>query len=111
GDSPPLAKPAWHILIIDDDEMSRYILKNLLPQKGVRFLEAASGRDGLQRARGGAPDLIILDLVMPDLDGFQVLEKLKADDKTKKIPIIVRTSKSLSDFERKLLNRSTVAVL
>ena len=81
------------VLIIDDDEVSRYLLRSVLGQAELRFSEASGGLEGLRRAREVHPDLIILDLAMPDLSGFEVLGKLKENPRTADIPVIIHTSK------------------
>ncbi len=98
------------VLIIDDDEVSRYLLKTVLGQAEFRFFEAAGGNEGLRRASEGKPDLVILDLAMPDLSGFEVLHKLKENPRTADIPVIIHTSKVLNSQERSLLS-SAVAVV
>jgi signal transduction histidine kinase/CheY-like chemotaxis protein len=92
-----------HVLVIDDDEVARYLLKGLLAQTGFRIAEAKGGNEGLRHARQYKPDLIILDLGMPDLSGFEVILNLKEDLETAKIPVIIHTSKILSSGERSLL--------
>ncbi len=98
------------VLIIDDDEVSRYLLKSTLGQGGFRFSEARGGVEGLRRASEGHPDLVILDLAMPDLSGFEVLTKLKENPQTAGIPVIIHTSKVLDSHERILLT-DAVAVI
>jgi signal transduction histidine kinase/CheY-like chemotaxis protein len=92
-----------HVLIVDDDEVARYLLKGLLAQTGFRMAEAKGGNEGLRHARQYKPDLIILDLGMPDLSGFEVLLNLKQDPETSKIPVIIHTSKVLDAGERVML--------
>ena len=89
-----------NILIVDDDEISRYLLKSLLASSGCRALEARGGVEGLSLARQSKPSLIILDLSMPDLSGFDVLDALKRDPETKEIPVIIYTSQSLDSEDR-----------
>jgi signal transduction histidine kinase/CheY-like chemotaxis protein len=91
------------ILIIDDDEVSRYLIKNVLAGNGYRILEANGGKQGLRLAHQSKPKLIVLDLAMPDMTGFEVLDALKADPATRPIPVVVHTSQSLSGRERELL--------
>jgi signal transduction histidine kinase/CheY-like chemotaxis protein len=91
------------VLIIDDDEVSRYLLKTVLGQAEFRLFEATGGNEGLRRAREAHPDLIILDLAMPDLSGFEVLKRLKEHPRTAGIPVIIHTSKVLDSYERTLL--------
>ena len=83
------------ILIVDDDEISRYLVKSILSNRGYRFLEAQDGTEGLRLARESRPNLIVLDLSMPDLDGFEVLETLSSDSETKDIPVVIYTSQML----------------
>ncbi len=98
------------VLIIDDDEVSRYLLKSVLGQAELRFSEATGGQEGLRRASEGNPDLVILDLAMPDLSGFEVLSRLKEDPHTANIPVIIHTSKVLDSHERTLLTDAVAIV-
>ncbi|MFZ1005680.1 MAG: response regulator, partial [Candidatus Sulfotelmatobacter sp.] len=91
------------ILIVDDDEVSRYLLKGALAHSGYRLLEAQGGREGLRLAREAKPKVIILDLAMPDLSGFEVLELLKSDPQTQEIPVVIHTSQELGSHDRALL--------
>jgi signal transduction histidine kinase/CheY-like chemotaxis protein len=91
------------VLVVDDDEASRYVVKTALAGGGFRLIEAVSGSQGLRLAREAKPDLIILDLTMPDLSGFEVLDKLKTDADTARIPVIIHTSRDLSKDDRELL--------
>jgi signal transduction histidine kinase/CheY-like chemotaxis protein len=100
GNLPP------HVLIIDDDEVSRYLIRSILSNQEFRFTEATDGRQGLRKARDGKPDVIILDLKMSDLSGFEVLEGLKADTETSGIPVIIHTSKVLDPGERQALQHA-----
>jgi CheY-like chemotaxis protein len=95
-----LERDSGKILIVDDDEISRYLLKGVLANSGYRILEALGGMEGLQMARESKPDLVILDLSMPDLSGFEVLNELKQDPATRPIPVIIYTSQVLDIDER-----------
>jgi len=99
-----------HVLIVDDDEVSRYVLKAVLGQMDFRFSEASGGQEGLRRACERRPEIIILDLSMPDMTGFEVLKKLKQDSRTSTIPVIVHTSKVLEPEEYERLT-DAVAVI
>jgi CheY-like chemotaxis protein len=88
------------ILVVDDDEISRYLLRGLLSTGGWRLLEASGGVEGLKLARQTKPSLIILDLSMPDLSGFEVLDALKRDADTRTIPVVIYTSQALDSEER-----------
>jgi signal transduction histidine kinase/CheY-like chemotaxis protein len=98
-------------LIIDDDDVARYLLKRLLSQVRCRVTEMPNGVDGLRAARDRHPDIIFLDLVMPDVSGFDLLSQLKADPASADIPVVVVTSKVLEPDERSELERRAVAVL
>ena len=106
------AGPLSRILIIDDNEADRYVLTGHLTAQG-RFviLEAASGEEGLRRAREERPDVIFLDLIMPDMTGFEVLNALKSDALTNEIPVILNTSATLSHEDRQRLTAGTAAIL
>src|SRR3990167_9859681 len=72
-----------------------------MEQVGHSVTNAYDGEKGLELAQGTAPDLILLDLILPKMDGFSVLEKLKCDEKTKSIPVIVLTNlESVDDVEK-----------
>ena len=101
------------VLIIDDEEAGSHVLKGLLTAQGrFAILEAASGEEGLRRApREERPDVIFLDVIMSDMTGFEVLERLKSDNATKGIPVILNTSAILSEEERRRLTAGTAAIL
>jgi signal transduction histidine kinase len=81
------------VLIIDDDETFRYVIKQIIRHEPrYEVIEAAEGGDGLRLARDEQPDVIVLDLQMPNVDGFTVLQELNADRRTSIIPVIVSTS-------------------
>ncbi|RKG76173.1 hybrid sensor histidine kinase/response regulator [Corallococcus terminator] len=103
--------PVERVLIIDDDDVHRYLLKQLLKDTPYQLLEAAGGRDGVRLAREKAPHLIFLDFILPDITAFDVLDELKADPRTRDIPIILHTSHQLQESERQRLSRETSAIL
>src|SRR3984885_5440198 len=81
------------VLIIDDDETFRYVLKQIVRNEPrYEILEASDGGEGLRQARGEHPDVIVLDLQMPNINGFTVLQELNADQRTSVIPLIISTS-------------------
>jgi signal transduction histidine kinase/CheY-like chemotaxis protein len=95
-----LSRDRGQILIVDDDEISRYLLKGILGGSGYRLLDARGGNEGLRSATENKPDLIILDLSMPDLSGFEVLEALKSNPETRQIPVVIYTSQRLESQDR-----------
>lgn len=85
------------ILIVDDDDDIRDVVRVSLEEFGGWLaISAASGHEGLQIAKTKALDAILLDISMPDMDGFQLYEQLKIDPKTRNIPVILLTAKVLS---------------
>lgn len=86
------------ILIVDDDEPTRELYLFALKKEGYEVIEACNGSEGISKAKSEIPDLIILDIVMPDMDGITVLSNLRQNDITNNIPIICASSKE------KLLN-------
>ena len=104
-------QPSDKILIIDDDETARYVLIKLLTGTPYAVIEAASGSEGLRRAREDQPQVIFLDLMMPEMSGFEVLERLKSDPSTRNIPVVIITSKLVEPEERALLDGKVVEIL
>ncbi len=82
------------VLIIDDSKLFLQVTADLLKKDGYTVITALNGKDGLELAKTGNPDLIILDIVMPDIDGYEVLKELKKDMFTKNIPVIMYSSKT-----------------
>jgi PAS domain S-box-containing protein len=80
------------VLVVDDSSINRRILASLLDSAGVRTLTAAGGAEGIELARRQHPDLILLDLRMPDVDGFEAARRLRADPATADIPIVAVTA-------------------
>jgi signal transduction histidine kinase/CheY-like chemotaxis protein len=84
------------VLLIDDDETFRYVLRQIVGNESrYEFMEADGGEEGLKLARENQPDVIILDLQMPAVDGFTVLQQLGADERTSAIPVVVSTSMTI----------------
>lgn len=85
--------PVNKILVVDDSPTERHVLVELLTKKGYTVITAESGEEGIERAKADLPDLILMDVVMPGLNGYQATRTLTRDDATKHIPIIVCTTK------------------
>jgi threonine synthase len=89
------------VAIIDDTSDSRRLVRRILQSQGdFTIFEATNGREGLELVQREHPDLIVLDLMMPEMDGFAVLEALKANSDTAEIPVIVSTAKELTEEEK-----------
>ncbi len=88
------------LLIVDDNEVSRYILRELLDQPWLDIREVGSGTAALAALNESLPDALVLDLLMPDISGFEVLRRLRANPATENLPVLVYTSKPLSEPER-----------
>jgi threonine synthase len=106
-----LDEKATTILIMDDNPDDALLVRRFLEaRKKYRVFHAADGLDGVNQARERLPDLIIMDLMMPNLDGFEVLEELKLDKRTEHIPVIVVSAKDLSDVDRSRLDGNIEAI-
>ncbi len=100
------------VLVVDDQPRDRKLLCRMIEsQDGYEVVEAASGQEAIALIRQVRPNIIILDLMMPEVDGFAVLESIKADRTTRSIPIIVVTAKDLTREERNTLNKRVETLL
>lgn len=81
-----------HILVVDDDADIRKLVEKILTKQGHKVSQAEDGESGLGFAMLKKPDLIILDLNLPGMDGFEVCRRLKSDEATRKIPVIMLTA-------------------
>jgi CheY-like chemotaxis protein len=91
------------VLVIEDDTLTLAALEVALQRKGYRVLRASNGQEGVEMAKVDTPDLIVLDLVMPGLNGFDVADRLRQENPGPEIPILVLTSMDLSIADRKRL--------
>jgi CheY-like chemotaxis protein len=89
------------ILLVEDNEMNRDMLSRRLERKGYRVVTAQDGKQGYSLARSQRPDLILMDLSLPAMDGWEVTRLLKADESTRHIPIIVLTAHVLVSDRQK----------
>src|SRR4030042_3279600 len=91
------------ILFIEDESALQRAVSDFLGQEGLKVVSALDGETGLRMAKSEAPDLILLDLILPKLNGFEVLKELSTDEKTKKIPVIVLTNlEGVEDIKKAL---------
>lgn len=92
------------VLVVDDEPANLELLEAQLKPAGFQVLKADGGKAGIDAARSQSPNLILLDLMMPDVTGFDVVEALRAEDATRSIPIMVLTAKVLTAADKRALN-------
>jgi CheY-like chemotaxis protein len=114
GDDLPLARADGtraRVLIVDDDDATRLLYSLNLQIEGVIVLEAADGRRGLELARTGGPDLILTDVMMPGLDGFELAAALRSDERTRSIPFIFLSGEATVDDQARAYELGALAYL
>jgi len=99
------------ILVVDDEPTNVEWLERVLKPAGFLVTSAGGGADGIKAAKSGHPDLVLLDLMMPRVSGFDVVEALHADESTRSIPIMVLTAKDLTAADKLQLNGHVAAIL
>ena len=92
------------ILIVDDDNSLATIISTALEKEGFMTIISPTGRDGIEKARSENPDLILLDQVLPDISGNQVLKELKMDEQVKNIPVLMLSNFSQGDMVNDAIN-------
>lgn len=92
------------ILLVEDNELNRDMLSRRLKRRGYEVAIAVDGEEGLAKARSESPDLILMDMSLPVLDGWQATSQLKADEATRSIPVIALTAHAMSDDRQKALD-------
>lgn len=91
------------ILLVEDNEMNRDMLSRRLERRGYQVIVAVDGEEGVARARSEAPDLILMDMSLPVLDGWEATRQLKAAPETKSIPVVALTAHAMAgDRDRAL---------
>lgn len=91
------------ILLVEDNEMNRDMLSRRLERRGFTVIIAADGGVGLELARSAAPDLILMDMSLPVVDGWEATRQLKADPATVKIPVIALTAHAMAEDRAKAM--------
>jgi CheY-like chemotaxis protein len=91
------------ILLVEDNEMSRDMLFRRLERRGYETVLAVDGEEGISKAQSVAPDLILMDMSLPETDGWEVTRRLKADEATQHIPVIALTAHALTGDREKAL--------
>lgn len=99
------------ILLIEDDKFLRRACEASLKKRGFTVLTAADGEEGLEQARAGAPDLILLDMLMPKLSGLETLERLKAEEATRAIPVVILSNSSIETSIQKARELGAIGYL
>ena len=99
------------VLVIDDEDDIRLIVQMALRASGITVMTASGGRDGLALARASVPDLIVLDVMMPEMDGYATLDALRAEPATAKVPVLMLTAKNLAPAEDALRVRGVVGFI
>ena len=89
------------VLVVDDSPTERHVLVEMLTSAGYTVITAESGEEGIEKAKAELPDLVLMDVVMPGLNGYQATRTLTRDDATKHIPVIVFSSIVAEDIKRK----------
>lgn len=93
-------KPKAHILVVEDDRDLQRLFSDVLQKNGYRVAQAYDGRSGLEAALAAPPDLILLDIMLPELDGRDVLAELKSHDATRDVPVIVISARGAQTDRR-----------
>jgi CheY-like chemotaxis protein len=91
------------VLLVEDNEMNRDMLSRRLERRGYQIVMALDGQQGVDLARSEKPDLILLDMSLPVLDGWEAARQLKSDEKTRAIPVIALTAHAMSGDREKAL--------
>ena len=92
------------ILIVEDNEKNRKLVRDVLQHKGYKTLEAETGEDGVRLAQESSPALILMDIQLPGMNGIEALGRLRADPKTKKIPVIAVTASAMTHDRAKIMS-------
>jgi len=104
------ASPRARVLVIDDDPRVGSLLSAILEPEGYHVDVATAGTEGIERARSETPDVVIVDIMMPDISGLEVIDILAADQRTRGTPILVLTAADLTDAERARIRARSMAI-
>jgi two-component system cell cycle response regulator DivK len=91
------------ILLVEDNEMNRDMLSRRLERRGYEVIVAVDGEEGVARAKADAPDLVLMDLSLPGIDGWEATRQLKAADETRSIPVLALTAHAMAGDREKAL--------
>ncbi|TMC39958.1 MAG: response regulator, partial [Chloroflexi bacterium] len=109
--SPGREKEQIRVLVVDDEPANRNWLAKTLEPEGFTVVPASGGREAIELAKSIKPDFVLLDLMMPEVTGFDVVEALRADEATRDVPIMVVTAANLTEADRRLLNGRVSQIL
>ncbi len=99
------------ILVVDDEEQDRELIHSMLDTEGFGILDAVGGKEAIEIIQKRQPDIVLLDLMMPEFSGYDVIEYMQKQDPTSKIPIIVCTAQELTDENRKMLDENVACII
>jgi CheY-like chemotaxis protein len=111
ADSKRARKMPANVLVVDDDPQATSLVKAILKPFNVRVTAVDSGRAGIEHALRNKPDLLILDLLMPDVDGFEVVSALRRDREMARMPILIHTAKNLTAEDRQRLEGKVESIV
>ena len=106
-----MANATKKILIIEDDKFLRQLIVRKLTEEGYTIFEAVDGEEGVKKAKEIMPDLILLDLILPGIDGFEVLSQVKSDESAKNIPVVILSNLGQKEDVERGLNLGAVDYL
>ena len=92
------------ILLVEDNEMNRDMLLRRLERRGYEVAQAVDGREGMEKAQGELPDLILMDMSLPELDGWEATRILKGDEATRNIPVLALTAHAMAGDREKAID-------
>jgi len=105
------ANESMRVLVVDDEPANRALLTRTLEPAGFTVVPASGGREAIELAKSTKPDFVLLDLMMPEVTGFDVVEALRADESTRDTPIMVLTATNLTEADKRLLNGRVSKIL
>lgn len=95
--------PDKNVMVVEDNEKNRKLMRVVLKSKGYAVIEAATGEEALNLLKNQKPDIILMDIQLPGIDGLTLIKQIKADAMTKEIPIIAVTAYAMKGDEQKIL--------
>jgi signal transduction histidine kinase/DNA-binding response OmpR family regulator len=109
--SPKASRQDVHVLVADDEQANRKWISRILEPAGFMIIEASGGAEAIELAKSRKPDMVILDLLMPGVTGFDVVESLRSDETTRHTPIMILTAGELTDADKRHLNGQVSTIL